>query len=118
MATLIKIPVEQRKSPRVLYHDLKIIYDGMTDIVDERSPDLSTSGMFINTPRSYPTGAQVQLRFDLLRTGVNVEALGNVRYCLTGIGVGVQFVDLPEFARAAIEKELEILKKSEVRTKK
>jgi Tfp pilus assembly protein PilZ len=114
MATLTKIVVEQRTASRVLYRDLKIIYDGMTDIVDERLPDLSTSGMFINTPRSYPPGAQLQLRFDLLRTGINVEALGNVRYCLLGSGVGVQFVNLPEYARAAIEKELEILKKSEV----
>ncbi|MGA1998440.1 MAG: PilZ domain-containing protein [Terriglobales bacterium] len=113
MATLTKILVEQRQAPRVLYHDLKIVYDGITDIVDERSPDLSTSGIFINTPHPYPTGAQIRLRFDLLRTGINVEAMGNVRYCLLGIGVGVLFVNLPEYARAAIEKELEIIKNNE-----
>ena len=117
MATLTKIVVEQRKAPRVLFHNLKIIYDGMTDIVDERSPDLSTSGMFINTPRAYPEGAQIRLRFDLLRTGYIVRAQGEVRYCLPGIGIGVQFANLPEPARAAIERELEIIKDGEVRMK-
>jgi PilZ domain-containing protein len=111
MATSTEIRAEQRKAPRILYRDLKIIYDGMAHAVYERSPDLSTSGMFINTPRVYPPGAQLKLRFDLLRTGVIVQALGNVRYCLPGIGVGVLFVNLPEYARAAIEKELEIMKK-------
>ena len=42
--------------------------------------------------------------------------MGNVRYCLLGIGVGVQFVNLPEYARAAIEKELEEIKNEEVRS--
>ena len=118
MATLTKMRVERRQAPRVLYRDLKIVYDGIADLVDERSPDLSTSGIFINTPHPYPTGAQIRLRFDLLRTGVLVQALGDVRYCLPGIGIGVAFVNLPESTRADIEKELEILRKSEVRTKK
>ena len=117
MATSTEMLVEQRQVSRVIYSDLKIVYDGMADVVYERSPDLTTSGMFINTPRSYPFGAQLQLRFDLLRTGVIVRTLGDVRYCLPGIGVGVQFVDLPEYARAAIETELELMKTPEVRTK-
>lgn len=118
MATLTKIQVEQRQAARVLYRDLKIVYDGVADVVYERSPDLTTSGMFINTPHPYPTGAQIRLRFDLLRTGVIVRALGDVRYCLPGIGVGVHFVNLPEYARIAIEKELEIIKKSKVTSQK
>jgi hypothetical protein len=116
MATLTKMQAEQRQAPRVLYRDLKIVYDGMTDIVEERSPDLSTSGMFINTPHPYPTGAQIRLRFDLLRTGVFVQALGDVRYCQPGIGIGVLFVNLLESTRAAIEKELAIIKNEEVRS--
>jgi hypothetical protein len=118
MATLTKMQAEQRKASRVLYRDLKIVYDGMADVVGERSPDLSTSGMFINTPRAYPAGAQIRLRFELLRTGFIVHAQGDVRYCLPGIGIGVLFVNLPEPARIAIERELEIIKKSEVGIKK
>ena len=116
MATSNEIQVEQRQAPRLLYRDLKIVYDGIPNVVDSRSPDLSTSGMFINTPRSYPLGAQLQLRFDLLRTGIKVHALGSVRYCLADIGVGVQFVDLAENARAAIAKELEIIQNEEARS--
>ena len=52
MATSTEILVEQRQAPRVLYRDLKVVYDGMTNVVDKRSPDLSASGMFINTPRA------------------------------------------------------------------
>ena len=118
MATSTKMRVEQRKAPRVVYRDLKIVFDGMADAACERSPDLSTSGMFINTPRAYPPGAQIRLRFDLLRTGYIVRAQGEVRYCLPGIGIGVLFVNLPEPARIAIERELEIIKKSEVGIKK
>ena len=118
MATSTEKLVERRQASRVIYGDLKIVYDGMADVVYERTPDLTTCGMFINTPHSYPTGAQLKLRFDLLRTGVFIQALGDVRYCLPGIGVGVHFVDLPEYARAAIETELEIIKKSEGTIKK
>lgn len=118
MATLPEILVEQRRARRVLYSDLKIICDGMSNVVVKRSPDLSTSGMFINTPHPYPPGAQLQLRFELLRTGVIVQVLGDVRYCLQGIGVGVQFVNLPESTSAAIEKELETIKNEELRIKK
>ena len=111
MANSTEILVEQRQAPRVLFHDLKIIYDGLTDSVETRSPDLSTSGMFINTPRSYPPGARLKLSFDLMRTGVTVRVLGEVCYCLYGVGIGVKFVNLPRYARVAIERELEETKK-------
>ena len=101
--------VERRRSERLLYRDLKISYDGCTDTVDVRSPDLTAHGMFINTPATFAVGAELTLRFDLLRTGVIVQTRGEARYCLPGVGVGVKFVDLPAYARAAIEKELEIL---------
>ena len=107
MATSTKLRVERRRASRLIYRDLKIVYDGMACFVNQRSPDLSTRGIFVNTPRSYPAGARLRLRFGLLRTRINVEPLGDVRYCLPGIGIGVHFVDLPQDARAAIETELE-----------
>jgi hypothetical protein len=112
--------VEQRQAPRLVYRDLKISYNGLTQTVSNRSPDLTPQGMFINTPRLFPPGALLKLRFDLVRTGVIVQALGDVRYWLPDTGVGVHFVNLPEYARAAIEKELEIMKNEneEVETKK
>jgi Tfp pilus assembly protein PilZ len=118
MAPSAKMRVERRRASRVIYRDLKIVYDGMASVGNRRSPDLTSSGMFINAPRAYPAGARLRLRFELLRTGINVEVPGEVRYCLPGIGIGVQFVDLPEHARAAIERELEIMKKSEAPSQK
>jgi hypothetical protein len=109
MATVKHIQIDQRQASRILYRDLNISYNGATEAVDRRSPDLTPQGMFINTPRDFPEGALLTLRFDLLRTGVIVQAVGEVRYCLPGVGVGVQFVELAPSSRAAIEKELEDL---------
>lgn len=105
--------VEHRATPRIFYRDLKITYNGCAEWVDTRSPDLSAKGMFINTPRMFPRGAQLTLQFELLRAGVLVRAVGEVRYCLVGLGIGVEFIHLPEYARAAIEMELEEMKKQE-----
>jgi hypothetical protein len=98
---------EQRRAVRILFHDLKIMYDGCTDWVDVRSPDLSTGGLFINTPHTFAKGTKLKLRFDLPGSGVLVQAVGEVRYCLPGMGVGVEFVNLPDFARSAIQKEVD-----------
>ena len=91
-----------------------IWYDGCTEAVPVRSPDLTPHGMFINTPRILAAGKELRIRFDLLRTGVIVHARGRVRYCLSGIGVGVEFFGLADYARVAIEKELETIAKEEV----
>ena len=95
---------EQRRAIRIVDHELKIIYDGCTDWVDVRSPDISTSGLFINTPHSFPKGARLKLRFELPGTGTRIQAVGEVKHCLPGIGVGVEFVDLHELARVEIDK--------------
>jgi hypothetical protein len=36
------------------------MYDGVTDWVEVRSPDLSPDGMFLNTPREFRPGAHVK----------------------------------------------------------
>ena len=101
--------MERRRALRILSRDLKILYDGCSDWIDVRSPDLSVEGMFINTPHEFAVGARLKLRFHLVIAGITAQAEGEVRYCLPGIGVGVEFVNLPEFARTAIKKELAIL---------
>lgn len=109
---------ERRQWERVLYDDLKMSYDGCTETINVRSPNLTPYGMFVNTPRIFAEGAELRLRFDLRRTGVLVQTAGKVRYCCAGVGVGVQFIRLPAYARAAIEKELEIVRNDETRTSK
>ena len=85
--------------------DLQVIYHGATQLVDARAPDLSSRGMFIPTPQAFPVGAELQLSFRLGHTGRPVQARAEVRYCLEGIGVGVEFIGMPHEIKYAIERE-------------
>ena len=90
------------------YRDLSMTYEGRSEEIPLRVPDLSIHGMFINTPRMFAEGSVLKLRFYLTRTGYPVTARGEVRYCVPGIGVGVEFVGISEEAQTAIAEELEI----------
>ena len=90
------------------YRDLSMTYEGRSEEIPLRVPDLSIHGMFINTPRVFVEGSVLKLNFNLTRTGYPVSARGEVRYCVPGIGVGVEFVDIPEEAQEAIAEELEL----------
>ena len=86
--------------------ELSMIYEGFEEDISVRPPDLSLHGMFINTSTEYPQGAVLKLRFRLARTGVVIETRCEVRYCLRGVGVGVEFVALPPESVKAIEDEI------------
>jgi hypothetical protein len=86
--------------------DLSVTYEGFSDIIATRLPDISTRGMFINTTRHFPEGAVLNVRFRLARTGVEVQSRCEVRYCLDGVGVGVEFLNISSKATQAIEEEL------------
>lgn len=86
--------------------DLHVSYEGHSDTIITRLPDISTKGMFINTAKRFPEGAVLNVRFRLVRTGAEVQSRCEVRYCLDGVGVGVEFVDISSEAVAAIEREL------------
>lgn len=86
--------------------ELSMIYEGFEEDISVRPPDLSLHGMFINTSKEYPQGAILKLRFRLARTGVVLETRCEVRYCLRGVGVGVEFVAIPPEFVKAIEDEI------------
>ncbi|MGA7852713.1 MAG: PilZ domain-containing protein [Candidatus Acidiferrales bacterium] len=86
--------------------EISVKYEGADDPVVTRVPDISTGGMFINTPRRFPEGAVLDLRFRLEYTGAEVQTRGEVRYCLPGVGVGVEFIGIPESALRAILAEI------------
>jgi hypothetical protein len=71
-----------------------------------RVPDISTHGIFINTSQCFAEGAVLSLQFRLTRTDVPVKTCAEVRYCLPGVGVGVEFVDISPEVRRAIEEEM------------
>ena len=99
--------IRQRRSPRYAqFSELAVTYEGRTEEISLRPPDISTHGMFINTVRRFPEGAILKVRFRLSRSGIEVQARGEVRYCLAGVGIGVEFIGLaPEYLHA-IEEEI------------
>ncbi|OFV90929.1 MAG: hypothetical protein A3G76_13170 [Acidobacteria bacterium RIFCSPLOWO2_12_FULL_65_11] len=88
------------------YRDLAISYEGFSDTILVRAPDISVSGMFINTAKIFPEGAVVKVRFNLSRTMHQVHARAEVRYCLPGVGIGIEFVEISDADRMAIQDEL------------
>jgi len=94
------------------YRDLSVGYEGSNLQLPVKPPDLSPRGMFINTAREFPVGAVLKIGFWLVRTDFEVRARGEVRYCLPGVGVGVEFIRLPDEARQAIEQEISQLERS------
>jgi PilZ domain len=87
---------------------IAVQYEGTEERIISRVPDVSTTGMFINTSRQYAEGAVLNLSFCLALSGHEVHARGEVRYTLPGVGVGVQFIDIPEQAIHSIEKEIQL----------
>lgn len=97
--------------------DLSVSYEGYSEDIRTRPPDISTRGMFINTNRTFPEGAVLNVRFRLALSGVEIRSRCEVRYCLAGVGVGVEFIGIsPENVRA-IESEIKLGSKSRPKKK-
>jgi hypothetical protein len=86
--------------------ELHMGYEGGEREIPIRAPDISLHGMFVNTTTHFPEGAVVKLRFRLTRSNVEVQTRGEVRYCLPGIGIGVEFVGIGAKALHDIEQEI------------
>jgi len=98
-----------RLAPRIhSIREIALQYEGIEERIISRVPDVSTTGMFINTGRKYAEGAVLNLRFCLALSGLEVQARGEVRYSLPGVGVGVQFIDIAENAIHSIEREIQL----------
>jgi hypothetical protein len=104
-----KIGVIQRRNNRYPshYRELFITYEGHSEEIPLRPPDLSVQGMFIQTTRHFPEGAVLKIRFRLARSLYEVTARAEVRYCLPGVGIGINFVQISPEARRAIQEELQ-----------
>ncbi len=88
------------------YRDLSLVYEGASETITVHAPDLSPRGMFIHLNRYYPQGAVMKLQFVLARSGYEVHTRAEVRYCLEGVGIGVEFVEISEEDQRAIENEV------------
>ena len=97
--------LQSRQAARLAsLRDLSVTYEGHSESVVTRAPDLSPRGMFINTSRNFPEGAVLNVRFRLAQSDVEIATRAEVRYCLPG--VGVEFVDISPEAARAIENEI------------
>jgi PilZ domain-containing protein len=92
--------------------ELSVTYEGHSEVIATRPPDISTRGMFINTTKTFPEGAVLNVRFRLAISGYEVRSRAEVRYCLPGVGVGVEFIDIAREHVRAIEKEIEVRNES------
>jgi hypothetical protein len=86
--------------------EITISPEGRDEIFVVKAPDLSATGMFISTGRKFSEGAVLNLKFRLAITDVDVRTRCEVRYCLPGVGVGVEFIGVPLEAARDIEREL------------
>ncbi|MBZ5629037.1 MAG: PilZ domain-containing protein [Acidobacteriia bacterium] len=90
------------------YRGLNIIYEGRSEQMEIRAPDISSRGMFIHIATHFPEGAVLKVEFRLSRSGHMVRTRGEVRYCLPGVGIGVEFVEISPEDAQAIEDEIGI----------
>jgi|SRR5579862_4117500 len=88
--------------------ELSVTYEGRNEDIAVRPPDISERGMFINTSSLFPEGSVLKLSFLLTRTGVAIATRCEVRYCLAGVGIGVEFLNLPPGSAQAIAKEIRL----------
>jgi PilZ domain-containing protein len=101
-----------RSSPRIhSISNISVHYEGLTEELASRPPDLSREGMFINTTRHFPEGAILNLKFSLALTGEDISTRCEVRHCLPGVGVGVEFIGISPEAARAIEREIKLCKR-------
>jgi hypothetical protein len=99
--------------------EISLTYEGGNEKITVRSPDISTQGMFINTSRIFPEGSVLSVQFQLAISGIEVQTRCEVRYCLPGVGVGVEFVGISPEAVRTIEQEVALSKEhGPIRTRK
>jgi hypothetical protein len=100
LKTLRRLPRHQHVS------ELSFTYEGSDQVLRIHPPNINSRGMFINTGIMFPEGSVLKLTFRLARTGVKIAARCEVRYCMPGVGMGVEFVNLPPECAHAIDIEM------------
>jgi PilZ domain-containing protein len=79
-------------------------FDGADATGVASTKDISVGGLYMSTQAEIPVGTTLALRLPLGSEHIVVKA--EVVYSNPGHGVGVKFNELPETARALMEREL------------
>lgn len=98
--------------------DLSLTYEGQSEAVAVHPPDISPKGMFINTPVHFPEGSVLKISFRLGRSNHRIETRCEVRYCMPGVGVGVEFIGIAASDQKAILEEIQSIGKKPKRPRR
>jgi PilZ domain len=103
-----KVPIAStRQWPRYSHlKDVALCYEGRNEVLSVRPPDISLTGMFLNTMSTFPEGAILKVHFRLAQSNYPVDVRCEVRYCLPGVGVGLEFIDITAKDKKAILREI------------
>jgi len=105
-------PESERRGGLRLKVGIPIQYQGVGVWQQSASFNLSAWGAFIRTAVPFDVGSQVVLRFEMPGGGVPVTSLGRVVWSnpdpskWSGMGMGIEFLDLASADRQAIEEYL------------
>lgn len=101
----MKVGIERRLSKRDRNAlEVRCESFGIDEIFVSR--DVSTGGLFLNTPDPLVPGSHVDLSFRANPEGPEIECSGRVVYALPGVGMGIQFIDPKGEVELALRKPL------------
>ena len=84
---------------------LDVFFDGQDATGVASTKDISQGGLYMNTQATIPAGAMLLVRIPF-RPGVEVVCPAEVIYSEPGRGVGLRFCDVPDAAKAVLEREV------------
>ena len=93
-----------RRSERVLYYG-DIILESSSGQRETRISDISADGCYIDSTSAVNPGEEVAFELKLA-TGGSLRFTGTIAYVLDGFGFGVQFTDVNDQQKAAIQEIL------------
>jgi uncharacterized protein (TIGR02266 family) len=95
--------VEKRRHRRAsLVTEVKCDPSGKDELLVTR--DVSTGGLFIITKKPLPMDSSVSLSFNLGDGHPLISCRGKVVYSMQGMGMGIQFMDLPDESLQSLQK--------------
>jgi uncharacterized protein (TIGR02266 family) len=94
---------------------VRVDYSTVDEMFSEFTSDINEGGVFIETENPQPPGTEVALHFNLPGSERVVKTTGVVVRTTTGedregAGMGIEFEDLPEEARAHINQLIRTLR--------
>ncbi len=95
--------IEKRQHRRAqLVTEIRCKTSGREQLLVTR--DISVGGVFVTSKKPLPHGSEISLSLRLGPSDPAISCHAKVVYSVKGLGMGVQFLDLSEDARQAIQK--------------